>query len=154
MRPHYLQECKKDVAYNYRCCTQHGLCDGHTVIRVSCAKITGPIKMPFGGLTHVGTWNQVIVWVQIPSWEGTLMRGHMLAVVTYICMRALRTVNHLSRVTRWQWYFLPDYFWHSFLNWQLLLHHSRTNESVIFQLTRNQQWQAITMSSWETSYAS
>jgi len=46
----------------------------------SCAKTAELIEMPFGGLTHVDPTNHVLDWgPDPPPWEGTLMRGHVLA---------------------------------------------------------------------------
>ena len=42
---------------------------------VSPAKTVAPIEMPFGLGTQVGSRNHVLDGVQIPSWEGAILRG-------------------------------------------------------------------------------
>jgi len=65
--------------------------------RVSYATTAEPIKMPFGGLTHVGGGNQVLDWVQIPHGKGHF-RGEMCGrIVTDLCMSAL----HPPRANVW-----------------------------------------------------
>jgi len=47
---------------------------GRFVTVVSPAETAEPIKMPFG-LTRVGSRNHVLAGVNIPSWEGAILRG-------------------------------------------------------------------------------
>ena len=42
---------------------------------MSPAKTAEPIDMPFGLRTQVGPGNHVLDGVQIPVWEGTILRG-------------------------------------------------------------------------------
>ena len=56
---------------------------GLSVTLVSPAKTTEPIKMPFGLRTSVGPGNHVLDGVQIPPWEGTILRGKGRPIVKY-----------------------------------------------------------------------
>ena len=68
-----------DVVYCYRlssvvCRSVYGsVC--WSVILVSPAKTAEPIEMPFGLMTRVGPGNRVLDGVQIPPWEGAILRG-------------------------------------------------------------------------------
>ena len=48
---------------------------GRSVTLVSPAKTTEPIEMPFGLRTWVAPENHVLDGVQIPQWEGAILRG-------------------------------------------------------------------------------
>jgi len=101
--------------------------------RVSCAKISDLIKMPFGGQTHLGPKNFVLDELQILSWEGALVDGTCLTIVTYLCMSAFHIVHLLplanvpAQHTQWTNTFaaiegvarrrcclIPNYFGHLF----------------------------------------
>jgi len=60
-------------------------------IRVSCAKTVELIEMLFGKQTCVGPSNHLLDGDPDPPLEGALLRGHMPAIVTYLCMSALFT---------------------------------------------------------------
>jgi len=51
---------------------------GLSVTLVSPAKTAGPIEMPFGLRTRVGPRNHVLDGVQIPQWEGAILRGKLM----------------------------------------------------------------------------
>ena len=47
------------------------------------AKTAEPIEIPFGLRTRVGPGNHVLDGVQIPSWEGAILRGKGRHIVKY-----------------------------------------------------------------------
>ena len=60
-----------DVAYCYR--PSSAVCLFVTV--VSPTQMAEPIEIPFGLWTPVGPRNHVLDGVQIPLWEGAILRG-------------------------------------------------------------------------------
>jgi len=54
---------------------------GHSAM--FCAKMAEPIEIPFGLLAWMGPKNHVLHGVQIPSWEGAILRGKRQPIVKY-----------------------------------------------------------------------
>ena len=58
---------------------------------MSCSKTAELIEMPFGGPTLLVQGTMYIRWDTDSPREGVLSRGYMPAIVTYVCMSALRS---------------------------------------------------------------
>jgi len=82
------------------------LSDGLSVTLVSPAKTAEPIDMPFGLRTWVGPSDHVLDGVQIPPWEGAILRGKdMLADLSPLAaanelVRRLRCGGIIARAER------------------------------------------------------
>jgi len=56
---------------------------GLSVTLVSPAEMAELIEMPFGLRTRVGPGNHMFDGVQIPAWEGTILRGNGRPIIKY-----------------------------------------------------------------------
>jgi len=71
-----------------------------SVTIVNPAKTPEPIEMPFGLWTRVGPVNHVLDGVQIPPWEGAVLRGRTVVKlqvyeIPSMCPAAMRRVVKL-----------------------------------------------------------